>query len=281
MTDCKEFAVHEVASAAGDRDTAAAALDQEEATVQLIIQCVELIFFKRGKGDVSATRAAAFIKRLLLLCTSLASPASVLALMECVRLLILRAPAKCHQLLDTDENRVGDAGAYLPEVEDPELCHPFAAGVWEWAVLAHHWHPSVRQWVRDSCRGTFQQLLEGHTASSLAALSAVRATAPKEMLFQYTTASGCAFNPSLTTLQRACKKAASKPSTGDAEMACRRQVPLQINDPCLVMEEAVVDADHIQVTLAAFRTQQLLKSKRIKALRLRRQTALVRRYFKD
>lgn len=265
---------------ADEEHEAQASFDDEESTVRLITKCMQLIFFKRGKNDLSATRAAAFIKRLLILTTVMESPASILALLECVRTLVARAPSKVHQILDTEENRVGDAGAYAPELDDPEMCHPFAAGTWELAILAQHWHPAVRQWVQDCCRGLFKQLLENQGNSTAAANAIVRAASPKQILSQYAIRGGCAFNPSLATLKRKPKKKVE--GSKQLEPLCRRAMPLVSGEPMEVQKTECADISEkdLMSALRQLREVQELDQKRSSLRLLRRQSSFMRGYFK-
>lgn len=56
---------------------------------------------------------------------------------------MVREP-KLESMLST-EDRTQD-GVYKPELEDPQLCNPFAASFWELEILIKgHYDPSVRR----------------------------------------------------------------------------------------------------------------------------------------
>lgn len=94
-------------------------------------------------------RAAAFAKRLLAAALHLPPNTAVRAI-EFVQALVVREP-KCEALLST-EDRTAD-GVYRQEVDDPQVCNPFATSAFELGLLeGSHWEEKVRLQARKLSR---------------------------------------------------------------------------------------------------------------------------------
>ncbi|KAF4615231.1 hypothetical protein D9613_003031 [Agrocybe pediades] len=109
----------------------------------LLFRALNLVFSPRTAGKTAPPwRSAAFGKRLLI--ASLHWPAgAALRALEFVSGLIAKDP-KLEAMLST-EDRVYD-GVYRPDVDDPQLCHPFESSFWELHALhRQHWDPRVRE----------------------------------------------------------------------------------------------------------------------------------------
>ncbi|KAJ3096973.1 Nucleolar complex protein 3 [Phlyctochytrium planicorne] len=111
---------------------------KKRSEVELALTGIELSFAK--KKQIPITRAAAFAKRVMTAALSLPAHASI----ACIGLVrnMLMNHTRLQQLLDAEE-RLG-AGAYLPFLDDPELCNPFSSTLWEVPILHNHYHPVVR-----------------------------------------------------------------------------------------------------------------------------------------
>lgn len=100
--------------------------------------------FSPRTGDSSNAppwRSAAFAKRLLTAALHWSRPSALRAL-ELVHALIVKVP-QLEALLST-EDRAFD-GVYRPDVDDPQLCHPFGTAFWELQTLAtRHVDSAVR-----------------------------------------------------------------------------------------------------------------------------------------
>lgn len=117
---------------------------QNLTTSDLLFRCLHSIFFTKyqAAGGKSPTwRMAAFAKRLTE-CAMFFPPISAQKAVQFARSLIAKEP-KLESMLDTEE-RTFD-GVYKPELDDPQLCNPFATSLWEVDDLAtRHWDRQVR-----------------------------------------------------------------------------------------------------------------------------------------
>ncbi|KAJ1970488.1 hypothetical protein H4R35_005836 [Dimargaris xerosporica] len=116
--------------------------DAVASEADMLLKTLEIMFFKRGKVPIN--RVAAFAKRL---CTvGLHLPPNVL--IKCVTLLrmLLSKYPRLDQLMSSEESLAN--GMYLGELDDPELCNPFATSLWEIQALRKHYHPRVREAVQ-------------------------------------------------------------------------------------------------------------------------------------
>ncbi|KAI8853921.1 CBF/Mak21 family-domain-containing protein [Chytridium lagenaria] len=116
--------------------------EKKKSELELAFLGIDLSFSKRKQ--IPITRAAAFVKRIMTVATALPAHGT-LAAMSLVRNLFM-SHSRLQQLLDAEE-RLG-AGAYLPHLNDPELCNPFSATMWEVQILQDHYHPAVRTLAR-------------------------------------------------------------------------------------------------------------------------------------
>lgn len=111
---------------------------------QMLFHVLHLIFSRNTGGAPPAWRAAAFAKRLLTAALHW-DPATAVRAVEFVAGLVRKDP-KLEALLTT-EDRSFD-GMYQPEVDDPQLCHPFGTSFFELTLLKNHIDPGVRDAAR-------------------------------------------------------------------------------------------------------------------------------------
>jgi len=121
---------------------------QVQSVIDLLFRALNLIFLPRTSGSnaVPPWRSAAFSKRLLSVSLHWPSPTSVLRAIEFVRTLVAKDP-KLEAMLST-EDRIFN-GVYRPDVDDPQLCHPFESSFWELHALSErYWDPRVKEEAR-------------------------------------------------------------------------------------------------------------------------------------
>ncbi|KAF9582094.1 hypothetical protein BGW38_000649 [Lunasporangiospora selenospora] len=107
----------------------------------LIMKGFELLFFKT-KGKIPIIRSAAFLKRIAV--ASLQFPNKTMQdFLVVMKKLIQKQPQLDQMLTSSDEDRAGN-GVYLPALNDPELCNPMAASLWEFELMKTHFDPKVR-----------------------------------------------------------------------------------------------------------------------------------------
>ncbi|KAG0707802.1 nucleolar complex-associated protein-domain-containing protein [Suillus ampliporus] len=109
----------------------------------MLFRALNIIFSPRSSGNTAIHwRSAAFGKRLLIASLNW-PPSCALRALEFVESLVAKDP-KLEALLSTEDRRVD--GVYLPEVDDPQLCHPFGTSFWELSLLQqHHYDSRVRE----------------------------------------------------------------------------------------------------------------------------------------
>ncbi|CAG8555523.1 4751_t:CDS:10 [Acaulospora morrowiae] len=105
---------------------------------QLLMKGFDFMFFRRR--TIPIDRSAAFLKRLLISCLNWPGK-TVLSCLEKMEKMIQQHP-KLDALLTSDDMACG--GVYRPELDDPELCNPFATSLWELCLLEKHYNPKVR-----------------------------------------------------------------------------------------------------------------------------------------
>ncbi|KAK9766364.1 hypothetical protein K7432_004609 [Basidiobolus ranarum] len=110
---------------------------------ELLLKNLDMLLIQRR--HVAPERAAAFLKRLALI--SLDFPEKVV--IQCLNML-QRLMVKYPKLdgLLSSEDRAGN-GIYMKELNDPELCNPFATSLWELALLRNHYNPKIRAMSED------------------------------------------------------------------------------------------------------------------------------------
>lgn len=104
----------------------------------IALECVHEMFLKNK--EIIVDRVAAFVKRLLLISTTL-PPHQVLAIMSLVRSLFHKY-AKLHPLVECEAEHIA-SGVYRADVDDPDFSNPYASSCWELGLLRLHWHPKV------------------------------------------------------------------------------------------------------------------------------------------
>ncbi|KAF9918548.1 hypothetical protein BX616_007991 [Lobosporangium transversale] len=113
---------------------------------ELILKGFELLFFST-KGKIPVIRSASFLKRIAI--ASLQFPnKSMKDFLSIMRRLIQKQPQLDQLLTGSDEDRAGN-GVYHPALNDPELCNPMAANLWEFELMKSHFDPKVRQMARE------------------------------------------------------------------------------------------------------------------------------------
>ncbi len=124
----------------GTATNTSATASASASTSDLLFRALHLAFAPRGA--VPPWRAAAFTKRLL--SAALHWPGAVaLRALEWVAKLVVREP-RLEALLSTEDCTVD--GVYRPDVEDPQLCNPFATSAYELHLLqTAHVDPRVRE----------------------------------------------------------------------------------------------------------------------------------------
>ncbi|KAG0266871.1 hypothetical protein BG011_000486 [Mortierella polycephala] len=109
---------------------------------ELIMKGFELLFFST-KGKIPVIRSASFLKRIAI--ASLQFPnKSMKDFLVIMKKLIQKQPQLDQLLTGSDEDRAGN-GVYLSALNDPELCNPMAASLWEFELMKSHFDPKVRQ----------------------------------------------------------------------------------------------------------------------------------------
>lgn len=112
---------------------------------QILFHALHLIFSRNTGGAPPAWRAAAFAKRLLTAALHW-DPTMAIRAIDFVAGLVGKNQ-KLEALLTT-EDRSFD-GMYQPEVDDPQLCHPFGTSFFELLFLEkNHIDPDVRNAAR-------------------------------------------------------------------------------------------------------------------------------------
>ncbi|TFK42615.1 nucleolar complex-associated protein-domain-containing protein [Crucibulum laeve] len=116
---------------------------KSQSVADMLFRALNIVFSPRTFGVAAPPwRSAAFAKRLL--SAALHWPPNVaLRALDFVRGLIAK-DSKLEALLST-EDRIFD-GIYRPEVDDPQLSHPFGSSFYELhALCRHHWDAKVRK----------------------------------------------------------------------------------------------------------------------------------------
>ncbi|KAF9080475.1 hypothetical protein BGX23_002101 [Mortierella sp. AD031] len=113
---------------------------------ELILKGFELLFFST-KGKIPVIRSASFLKRIAV--ASLQFPnKSMKDFLAIMKKLVQKQPQLDQLLTGTDEDRAGN-GVYHATLNDPELCNPMAASLWEFELMKSHFDPKVRQMARE------------------------------------------------------------------------------------------------------------------------------------
>ncbi|CAG8487162.1 7448_t:CDS:10 [Paraglomus occultum] len=106
--------------------------------LEMLRKGLDFIFFRRRQ--IPLDRSAAFIKRLSTSCLNWPSETVLLCLNTIQRL--IQKQQRLDALLDSDD--LSSNGIYMPELDEPELCNPFATNLWELCLLENHYDPKVR-----------------------------------------------------------------------------------------------------------------------------------------
>lgn len=112
---------------------------------QMLFHVLHLIFSRNVGGGPPAWRAAAFAKRLLTAALHW-DPATAVRAVQFVTGLVRTNP-KLEALLTTEDRSF--EGVFQPEMDDPQLCHPFGTSFFELILLEkNHIDPDVRDAAR-------------------------------------------------------------------------------------------------------------------------------------
>jgi len=132
--------VDDASSASGTRTTA-----QQPTIADMLFRALTIVFSPRTAGSALPWRSAAFAKRLLIASLNW-SPAVALRALDFVGSLVMKEP-KLEALLSTDDRHVD--GVYLPEIDDPQLSHPFGTSFFELLQLQQrHYDSRIRESAR-------------------------------------------------------------------------------------------------------------------------------------
>ncbi|KAA3679532.1 uncharacterized protein DEA37_0006149 [Paragonimus westermani] len=123
-----------------------------ERLTDVMLSCINSLLIRRRR-DVPVNRVLAFVKRLTCAALIMSEPSCTGAILVRLIHLILLFP-RCEVLFDS-ETEIG--GAYRPDVDDPELCLPASACLWELKLLERHSSPIIAELARAA-------LLWGRTA---------------------------------------------------------------------------------------------------------------------
>ncbi|PIA17312.1 NOC3p-domain-containing protein [Coemansia reversa NRRL 1564] len=105
----------------------------------LLFECLQLMFLGRTKVS-SITRVAAFCKRIAE-CALCWPPKTAVRAIEFMHRLLIKYPA-LDRLLSSEEQ--AGCGLYLRDLDDPDMCNPFATCLFELHWLQIHYHAGVQ-----------------------------------------------------------------------------------------------------------------------------------------
>ncbi|RIA93574.1 nucleolar complex-associated protein [Glomus cerebriforme] len=109
-----------------------------ETEQELLMKGFDFMFFKRRQIPID--RSAAFLKRLSIACMNWPSKTVLICLNKMEKM--IQRQSRLDALLTSDDKAAN--GIYRPELNDPELCNPFATSLWELNLLQRHYDPKVR-----------------------------------------------------------------------------------------------------------------------------------------
>jgi nucleolar complex protein 3 len=134
MTDINKLPVSSFSSAVRSVKT--------HSVADMLFRALNIVFSPRTFGTAAPPwRSAAFAKRLL--SASLHwPPDTTLRTLDFVGGLIAKDP-KLEALLSTEDRTFN--GIFRPDIDDPQLCHPFGTSFWELhALRTNYWDAKVR-----------------------------------------------------------------------------------------------------------------------------------------
>lgn len=110
---------------------------------KLADKCFYKLFIARK--DIPTDRVSSFIHRLLIISGSL----NGLQAFKCLEIIkrLLDSYPKCRGLFEKSE-KVG-SGLFNGIVDDPDLVNPYAMDVWMVSLLSRHYHPKVKQAMKN------------------------------------------------------------------------------------------------------------------------------------
>ncbi|KAJ2449248.1 hypothetical protein EV183_004988 [Coemansia sp. RSA 2336] len=130
----------EVAAANATADADGAAWEETvRSESDLLFECLNMMFLGRTKVS-SITRVAAFCKRVMMAALYW-PPRTAVRAIEFVRRLLIKYPM-LDRLLSSEEQ--AGSGLYLRDLDDPDMCNPFATCLYELHWLQIHNHPQVQ-----------------------------------------------------------------------------------------------------------------------------------------
>lgn len=169
-------------------------LKEQDDAVPAALEALREAFVIRREH--SLPRAAAFVKRMLTVSTSLVRSEHSLAMLSFARLISNRYN-QLSQLADSGEDRVL-SNAFLPFVDDPDQSNALGATIWEAVAMTRHYHPTVAK-----------SAAEALNFSTLEA----QFTDPASVLRHYSTKSA-GFNPTIKVPSRRNNKGKKKSGKG-------------------------------------------------------------------
>ncbi|KAI8980968.1 nucleolar complex-associated protein-domain-containing protein [Pilobolus umbonatus] len=112
---------------------------QLETESDMIMKALELMFLK--KRQIPINRLASFIKRFAMVALNMPDKTAL----QCLALInrLFHKDNRLDALLQS-EDRTSD-GVYLPLLDDPELCNPFGASLYELFLYQNHYNPNIRK----------------------------------------------------------------------------------------------------------------------------------------
>lgn len=125
-----------------------------ELEIRLLLDALYLLLI-RTITKLPDIRIAAFVKRITTCAMNVPTHLSI-ALLAVVQELIIKYPIVREQLLSGEE--IG-LGTYQAEVDNPDLCNPFATQLWELSTLRAIYHPHTSVMAGNVAS---QQAVKGH-----------------------------------------------------------------------------------------------------------------------
>ncbi|XP_030373874.1 nucleolar complex protein 3 homolog [Scaptodrosophila lebanonensis] len=157
---------------------------KNHADFSIILRTMDEVLVKRRR-NMSQQRLMAFVKRLLTGSLHLLHHGTLASLATIKQTFQLTSVLDA--LLDTDASY--GSGRYDPELEDPEYCNAASTSLYELALLARHYHPTVRRMAA--------HIANGVPASGEGALPTEIGKLTAHELFEQYDSTQMVFNPSI------------------------------------------------------------------------------------
>ncbi|KAF6774918.1 hypothetical protein AHF37_05920 [Paragonimus kellicotti] len=137
-------------------------IEEFERLTDVMLSCINSLLIRRRR-DVSVNRVLAFVKRLTCAALAMSEPSCTGTILVRLIHLILLFP-RCEVLFDS-ETEIG--GAYRPDVDDPEMCLPASACLWELKLLERHSSPIVAELAKAALLWGRTAHIQGPTEATL------------------------------------------------------------------------------------------------------------------